>query len=149
MSFEAYLSSVFFNVPRAFTIEELRDFTYNESVAWPENIDLLKRVKASNGVKLALISNEGRGLTEHRVSKFHLRDLAEFMIFSNCVGYRKPDREIWRLALDLAQAKAHESIYIDDRKMFVDIAADMGFAAVHYISVKQTSEQLRELGLIV
>ncbi|MGI9071896.1 MAG: HAD-IA family hydrolase [Bryobacteraceae bacterium] len=149
MGFEDYLRCVFFDVPRGFTVEEVRDYTYNESVAWPENIDFLKRTKSSNGLKIALISNEGRGLTEHRVSKFQLRELAEFMIFSNCVGYRKPDREIWRLALDLAQTKPHESIYLDDRKMFVDIAADMGFTAVHYVSLEDTSKRLRELGLVV
>jgi putative hydrolase of the HAD superfamily len=149
MSFEDYLRCVFFDVPREFTVEEVRAYTYDESVAWPENIDFLKRTKASNGLKIALISNEGRGLTEHRVGKFHLRELAEFMIFSNCVGYRKPDPEIWRLALDLAQTKAHESIYLDDRKMFVDIAADMGFTAVHYVSLEDMSKRLRELGLVV
>ncbi|MGI8958995.1 MAG: HAD-IA family hydrolase [Bryobacteraceae bacterium] len=149
MGFEDYLRAVFFDVPRAFTIEELREYTFNESLAWPENIDLLKRTKVSNGLKLALISNEGRGLTEHRVRKFHLRELADFMIFSHCVGYRKPDREIWRLALHLAQAAPHESIYLDDRKMFVDIAADMGFTAVHYVSVEDTGQRLRELGLVV
>jgi putative hydrolase of the HAD superfamily len=149
MSFEDYLRCVFFNVPRAFTVEEVRAYTYNESVAWPENIEFLKRTKTLNGLKIALISNEGQGLTEHRVRKFQLRTLAEFMIFSNCVGYRKPDREIWHLALDLAQAKPEESIYVDDRKMFVDIAAEMGFTAVHYISLEDTSKRLRELGLNV
>jgi putative hydrolase of the HAD superfamily len=149
MGFEDYLRSVFFDVPRGFTVEDLRNYTYNESVAWPENIHFLKRIKTSNGLKIALISNEGRGLTGHRVRKFHLRELAEFMIFSNCVGYRKPDREIWRLALDLAQATPEESIYLDDRKMFVDIAAAMGFTAVHHVSLEETSKQLRELGLVV
>jgi putative hydrolase of the HAD superfamily len=149
MGFDDYLRSVFFDVPRGFTVEEVREYTYNESTVWPENIDFLKRTKASNGLKIALISNEGRGLTEHRVRKFHLRELAEFMIFSNCVGYRKPDREIWRLALDLAQAKPHESIYLDDRKMFVDVAAEIGFTAVHYVSLEDTSKRLRELGLTV
>ena len=149
MSFEDYLRYVFFDVPRAFTIEELREYSYGESVAWPENINFLNQTKESNGLKLALISNEGRGLTEHRVRNFGLRELADFMIFSHCVGYRKPDREIWRLALNLAQVTPRESLYLDDRKMFVDIAADMGFTAVHYVSLADTSKRLRELGLAV
>jgi putative hydrolase of the HAD superfamily len=149
MSFEDYLRSVFFNVPRAFTLEQLRDYTYNESVAWPANIQFFKRAKELNRLKIGLISNEGRGLTEHRVRKFHLRELADFMIFSHCVGYRKPDREIWRLALDLAQVTPRESVYLDDRKIFVDIAADMGFTAVHYVSLEDLSRRLQELGLAV
>jgi putative hydrolase of the HAD superfamily len=149
MSFEDYLGYVFFDVPRAFTVEEVRDYSYKQSVAWPGNIKFFQQTKESNGLKVALISNEGRGLTEHRVRKFQLRELADFMIFSHCVGYRKPDREIWQLALDLAQVTPRESLYLDDRKMFVDIAADMGFTAVHYVSVEDTSKRLRELGLAV
>ncbi len=149
MSFEDYLTQVFFSVPRDFTIEELRQFAYDASTPWPRNIQFFKSVKESNRLRLAIISNEGRGLTQHRVHSFRLRELAEFMIFSHCVGYRKPDREIWRLALDLAQVTPGESLYVDDRKMFVDIAAAMGFIAVHHTSLEATGERLREVGLVL
>ncbi len=149
MGFEDYLRSVFFRVPRPFTLGEVVEYSYSESIAWPENIKFFKRLKQENHLNMALISNEGRGLTEHRVRKFELRNLAEFMVFSHCVGYRKPDREIWRLALNLAQATPRESIYVDDRKMFVDIAAEMGFTAVHHISLEDTSKRLCEVGLLI
>jgi putative hydrolase of the HAD superfamily len=71
------------------------------------------------------------------------------MIFSHCVGYRKPDREIWQLALNLAQVTPRESLYLDDRKIFVEIAAELGFTALHYVSLEHTSKRLRELGLVV
>ncbi len=147
MSFEGYLRHVFFGEARDFTVEELRDYAYDQSVPWPENMEFFRKVKESNGLKMALISNEGGGLTEHRVEKFRLRELADFMIFSYFVGYRKPDHEIWCLALNLAQVTPSESIYVDDRKMFVDIAAKMGFTAVHHVSVENTSERLRQAGL--
>jgi putative hydrolase of the HAD superfamily len=147
IGFEDYLRSVFFGVPRPFALEDVIEYSYSESVAWPENLKFFRRVKQENQLKTALISNEGRGLTEHRVRKFHLREFADFMIFSHCVGYRKPDHEIWRLALSLAQATPRESIYVDDRKMFVDIAAEMGFTAVHYVSLEDIRERLRQIGL--
>jgi putative hydrolase of the HAD superfamily len=147
MGFEEYLRYVFFSEPRPFTLEQIVEYSYNESIAWPENMKFFQRVKRENHLKLALVSNEGGGLTEHRVRKFHLRELADFMIFSHCVGYRKPDREIWRLALNVAQATPRESIYVDDRKMFVDIAAGMGFTAVHYVSLEDTAERLQQIGL--
>ncbi len=147
MSFEAYLEAVFFNVPRAFTLEEVRDYTYNASTAWPENIDFFARIKRQNNLKLALISNEGRGITEHRVGKFGLRDLADFMVISHYVHFRKPDIEIWRLALNLAQVTADESIYIDDRELFVQVSREIGFTAIHYTSLENTREELRRLGL--
>jgi putative hydrolase of the HAD superfamily len=147
MSFEDYLRAVFFGRPRDFTIEQLRDFTYDQSIPWRENIEFFRGVKHANGLKLALVSNEGRGITEHRVHKFGLRELADFMVISHCVRLRKPDREIWRLALDLAQTTPHESIYIDDRELFANVAGSLGFAAVHHVSLESTKERLRELGL--
>src|SRR5579884_3440091 len=124
MSFETYLNYVFFYVPRAFTLEEVRTYAYNASTAWPENIHLFSQLKRDNHLKLALISNEGRGISEHRVGKFGLRELADFMVISHYDHFRKPDLEIWRLALNLAQVTAEESIYVDDREMFVDVARE-------------------------
>ncbi len=149
MSFEDYLKHVYFASPRDFTLEELRAFTYEASTAWPENIALLKRVKLANKLKLALISNEGRGITEHRIRKFGLRDLADFMVISHFVHFRKPDHEIWKLALNLAQATPTESIYIDDREMFVNVAAEIGFTAVQHVSLETTKNRLLELGLAI
>jgi putative hydrolase of the HAD superfamily len=149
MSFEEYLRYVFFGSAREFTIEQVRKFTYDQSIAWPENIEFFRQVKHANGLKIGLISNEGRGITEHRVGKFGLRELADFLVISHCVRLRKPDREIWQLALNLAQATPHESIYVDDREMFARVAAEMGFTAVHHVSLEDTRERLRGLGLEV
>lgn len=143
-----YLRYVFFDSPRPFTIEDLREYTFNQSIAWPENIEFFKLVKQSNQLKMGLISNEGEGITEHRVGKFGLRQLADFMVISHCVHMRKPDHEIWRLALSLAQAGPQEAIYVDDREMFVNVAAELGFTAVHHISLENTRNCFRQLGLI-
>jgi putative hydrolase of the HAD superfamily len=149
LSFEKYLDYVFFASPRPFTLEQVRDYAYNASTPWPQNIQFYGAVKAANQLKLALISNEGSGLTQHRVRKFGLRDLADFLVFSYATHMRKPDPEIWRIALELAQASPEESIYIDDRKMFVDVAAEHGFTAIHYTSLEELGRQLSKLGLIV
>jgi putative hydrolase of the HAD superfamily len=149
LTLEQYLTRVFFATPRAFFLGEFRDRIYAGSVPWPQNIQSLARVKKANHLKVGLISNEGQGITEHRVDKFGLRDLADFMVISHCVHMRKPDPQIWKLALDLAQVTAREAIYIDDREMFAQAAADLGFSAIHHTSLCKTEEQLRELGLLV
>lgn len=145
MTFEEYIKTVFPDQDW----EAVRDGAYAESVPWPDNIDLLKQVKQRNGLKLAFISNEGEGLTEHRSRHFGLRTIGDFAVFSHFVHLRKPDREIWRLALHLAQVEPHESIYIDDRKMFVEVASSMGFTAVHHKSLDETRKQLEDLGLLL
>ena len=149
LSFEDYLRHVFFASPRSFTIEQVRDYTYDQSIAWPENIEFFRRVKEANRLKLGLISNEGLGITEHRIGKFGLRQLADFLVISHFVHLRKPDHEIWRLALNLAQARPEESIYVDDRELFVTVASELGFTAVHHTSLESTKQQFQKLGLLV
>ena len=147
LTFEEYLQKVFFFRRRNFTLEDLREYAFENSVPWPENIALLSRVKSANRIKLAFISNEGEGLTQYRVEKFGLSTLADFVVFSCFVHLRKPDFEIWELALKLAQVKSSESIYIDDRPLFAEIATDLGFTSIHHVSLQQTRDKLRSLGL--
>ncbi len=147
MSFDEYLRHVFFRSPRQFSMGEIRELVYAQSVPWHENIAFFKAIKTANKIKLGLISNEGQGITEHRVEKFGLRQLADFMIISYFARVRKPDRAIWQLALDVAQVSSAESIYVDDRIMFAEIAAEMGFTAIHHVSLEGTMEQLARLGL--
>ena len=148
-SFEKYLGYVFFAAPRTFTVEQVRDYAYTLSEAWPQNLAFYRRLKATNEIKIGLISNEGEGLTRHRVAKFGLREVADFMVFSYGSHLRKPDPAIWHLALSLAQVTPEESIYVDDRPMFVQVAAELGFTALHYTSLTKLTEQLSMLGLAV
>lgn len=149
LSLVDYLRYVFFASPRPFTVADLRDYTFNQSTVWPENVAFFQHVKHANKLKMGLISNEGQGITEHRVGKFGLRQLADFMVISHYVHMRKPDHEIWRLALNLAQAHPHEAIYVDDREMFANVAAELGFTAVHHTTLESTRDRFRELGLAV
>lgn len=149
LTFEEYLRHVFFAEPRSFTWEAVRDFAYNASTPWLENIEFFKRVKVHNGLKMALISNEGQGITEHRIQKFGLRDLADYLVISHFTHMRKPDHEIWKLALQLGAATPQESLYIDDREMFANMAAELGFAAIHHTTLSKTRAHLAQLGLIV
>ncbi len=147
LTFEQYLNWTVFYEPRPFTLEEVRQWIFDQARMLPGTYDLYKKVKAKNGVKLALISNEGGGLTEDRVRRFRLGELADYMLFSNTVGMRKPDPGIWKLALVLAQVSMDNSIYIDDRKMFVDFAAYLGFTAYQHVSAAETEKYLASLGL--
>jgi putative hydrolase of the HAD superfamily len=149
MKFEEYLRWVFFGSPRAFSLEQVRDYAFGASIPWPQNIALFKQVKQANGLKFGLISNEGQGITEYRMNAFGLRDVADFIVISHCVHMRKPDKQIWQLALDLAQVTPDQCIYVDDREMFVDVAATMGFTAFQHVDLDSTRDKFARLGLAV
>jgi len=52
------------------------------------------------------------------------------LVISSCfVHLRKPDEDIFRLALDTAQVPASQVVYIENTPMFVQVAEGLGFAA--------------------
>ncbi len=149
LSLNEYLRRVVFYEPRPFSMEEFREYMFKQSKAHNEMIDLMSQIKAKYSLNLAAISNEGRELMEYRIQNFKLDNLIDFFISSCFVHYRKPDVDIYRIALDIAQVSAAHAIYIDDRPMFVDIASDLGIPSVVHSNLSETRKALENLGLSI
>ncbi|MDQ2901102.1 MAG: HAD hydrolase-like protein [Acidobacteriota bacterium] len=148
LSLDDYLDRVVFYEPRDFSKDEFKRFIYAQSQPYPETIDLVRGIKGRNGIKVAVISNEGRELTEYRIRKFGLAEFVDFFVCSCFVRFRKPDTDIFRMALDLAQALPGESAYLDDRALFVEVARTLGMQAVRHIDAATTRRAFADLGLI-
>jgi putative hydrolase of the HAD superfamily len=147
MGLAAYLDRIIFYEPRGFTHDDVIDFILGEARAFPEMIDLVCRLKARHGIKVAVVSNEGRELTADRIRRFRLDDFVDFFIVSCYVHFRKPDEDIFRVALDIAQADPRRVAYIEDRPMFVEVAASLGMHAIWHHGFESTCEHLAALGL--
>jgi putative hydrolase of the HAD superfamily len=52
-----------------------------------------------------MVSNEGRELNAYRIRKFKLDKLVDLFVSSCFVHVRKPDVEMFRLAMDIAQVR--------------------------------------------
>jgi putative hydrolase of the HAD superfamily len=112
-----------------------------------EMIDLVSGLKKKFDLEVAAISNEGRELTVYRIKKFNLKSFIDFFVSSCFVHFRKPDMDIYRMALDISQAEPSRSIYIDDRLLFVEIAQSLGINGIHHIGLEETRQALKNLGL--
>jgi putative hydrolase of the HAD superfamily len=149
LSLDEYLQRSVFYKDRPFTPEQFRSFMFAQSIAYPEMIDLIKALKARYGLKIAVVNNEGRELNEYRIKAFQLNEFVDFFISSCFVHFRKPDADIWKIALDIAQVPREEVVYIDDRAMFVQVAQGLGLKGVvhNYKNVGATRDALAALGL--
>jgi len=147
LSLEQYLDRVVFHRERGFSREEFRQFIFAQSQPLPETIEFFRELKERHGLIVAAISNEGRELTEYRVRTFQLRRLIDFFICSCFVHFRKPDEDIYRLALDTAQTEPERAVYVDDREMFVEVAHGLGIRGVHHCELARTRSALGALGL--
>lgn len=142
-----YLNRVVFHEARAFSREQFRSFMFAQSSPYPEMIGLVRRLKARYNLRTAAVSNEGRELTLHRIQQFALGTIIDVFISSCFIHRRKPDEDVFRLALDLTQAPLPQVVYIEDRAMFAEVARTMGIRAVQHTSYESTRAALEELGL--
>ncbi len=147
LSLEEYLNRVVFCEKRSFSMEDFKKFMFEQSRPIPEMLDLIGRLKALHRLKVVAVSNEGRELTLHRIEKFKLRSLIDFFVSSCFVHHRKPDLEIYLLALDCSQSQPQEVAYIDDRPLFVEIARGLGMHGIQHTSYPATRAALEVLGL--
>ena len=107
---EEYLKLVVFYEKRPFTMAQFKSFMFEQSKPYPEMIELILRLKSKYGLKIGVVSNEARELNTHRINKFKLDKFVDFFISSCFVHLRKPDPEIFRVALDIAQVPAQSDI---------------------------------------
>ncbi|HTQ79909.1 MAG TPA: HAD-IA family hydrolase [Thermoanaerobaculia bacterium] len=147
MGLDAYLDRIIFYEPRSFSHQDVKDFILGEARAFPEMIDLVCGLKARHRLKVAVLSNEGREVTADRIRRFKLAEFVDFFIVSSYVHFRKPDEDIFRIALDIAQAEPARTVYIEDRPMFVEVGATLGLRSIWHRGCDSTRAALAELGL--
>ena len=142
-----YLKRIVFYTKRSFTPQQFKTFMFAQSKPFPEMIALVRNLKKKHGLKVAVVSNEGRELNAHRIRKFKLESFIDFFISSCFVHFRKPDADIFRVALDISQIPASETLYIEDRKMFVEVAESVGIRGLQHVDYPSTLAKLKALGL--
>ena len=147
ISLDGYLNRVVFYQARSFSREEFKAFMYAQSQPFPDMIKLMSGLKSQYGLEIAAVSNEGRELTMYRVQQFNLGSVVDFFISSCFVHYRKPDEDMYRIALDIAQVRPEHVIYIDDRAMFVEVARGLGIGGIIHTGYETTRTALEGLGL--
>ena len=147
LSLEEYLNRVVFYKKRSFSQKEFQDFMFSLSQPFPEMLELIAKLKAQYGLKIVVVSNEGRELTEHRIRKCNLSSFVDFFVSSCFVHVRKPDTDIYQLALDMAQVPKEDVLYIDDREMFIQVAESLGIHGLHHTDYKSTRDKLSNLNL--
>ncbi len=145
-SLDQYLDRVVFYTKRGFSVDEFKTFMYQQSQPFPETINYFLALKEKYGLLVAAVSNEGRELTAHRIQQFNLKQLFAVFVCSCFVHFRKPDADIYRLALDLTGTNPGEGIYIDDRALFVDEAVKLGIPSICHSNLESTRMELESFG---
>jgi putative hydrolase of the HAD superfamily len=149
ITLDEYLRRVVFYRKRSFTRDQFIEFMYAQSRPYSAMLDLVKKLKEQHRLKVVAVNNEGREINDYRIRHFHLGELIDFFVSSCTLHVRKPDEEIFRLALQLAQVIPQEVVYLEDRLLFVQIAEELGIRSIHHTDIESTQAKLAEMGLSV
>jgi len=149
LTLSEYLNRIVFYQKRSFTLIQFREFMFAQTTPNWEMIEFIQHLKEKYQLKIAVVNNEARELNEYRINKFKLNQFVDFFISSCFVHFRKPDADIFRIALDIAQVPAEHVVYIEDMQMFVDVARDLGIRGIQHKNYLSTSAELAAMGLEV
>jgi putative hydrolase of the HAD superfamily len=147
ITLDEYLDRTIFYRPRSFSREAFRDFMLSLSQPLPGMLEFARSLTDSGTYLMSTINNESRELNYYRMERFGLRSIFR-IFFSSCfVGLRKPERDIYRLALETTQTPAEECCFIDDRALNLECAAQLGMHTIETHSLEQLSADLEKLGV--
>jgi putative hydrolase of the HAD superfamily len=130
MTLDEYLDRTVFYRTRPFTREVFREFMFSLSQPFPEVLEFAQALTDSGKYFMGTINNESRELNYYRIEKYGLRKIFRLFVSSCFVGFRKPERDIYRLALEITQVPAEQCCFIDDRAINLECAAKLGMETI-------------------
>jgi putative hydrolase of the HAD superfamily len=146
---DEYLNLLVFYEPRAFTSQDFKSFMMGQSQPYQDMIDLVSGLKQKYGLQTIAVNNEGKEINEYRIKEYNLKSFIDVFASSCILKARKPDKDIYLTALDIAQIKPEEAIYVDDRLVFIQAAELLGINTIHHTSIAVTRQVFATYGLSI
>jgi putative hydrolase of the HAD superfamily len=147
MTLDEYLDRTVFYRTRPFTREVFREFMFSLSQPFPEVLEFAQALTDSGKYFMGTINNESRELNYYRIEKYGLRKIFRLFVSSCFVGFRKPERDIYRLALEITQVPAEQCCFIDDRAINLECAAKLGMETIEMQQLEQLRGDLAKLNV--
>ena len=147
LTMEEYLHRTVFYRQQPFTEDEFVAFMKAQSAAMPDSLALLSDLASSGEYVLATLNNESRELNDHRIETFGLRRYFSMFMSSCYLGMRKPEEDIYRVAVDVTQHRPEECVFIDDRMLNLECAERAGIHPIHFSDADQLRASLNEFGV--
>jgi putative hydrolase of the HAD superfamily len=149
ITLDEYLDRTIFYRTRPFTPDAFRDYMYSLSQPFPDVLQFAQALTGSGKYFMGTINNESRELNDYRIEKYGLRKIFRLFVSSCFVGFRKPERDIYRLALETTQIPAEQCCFIDDRALNLECAVKLGMRTIQMQEVQQLRGDLAKLGVTI
>ena len=113
---------------------------------WKKDQNLLNfiRKNKAKGSKIGVLSNVAQYQFNQLFSKEEQEELFDFLVLSGEVGFLKPSKEIFEIAIDKSEACLNEIYFFDDSLQNVKAAKKLGINAFLYRNWNEFSKEFKE-----
>lgn len=123
-------------------LQGIKDEFFGGDVIDYELVDFIRSLRGRAGV--GLISNAWDGMRPH-LARIGLLDLFQPVVISAEVGMMKPEAGIYRFALEQAQVKANEAVFVDDMPANIEACEQVGMKGILFKDPQEAMQQIRRL----
>lgn len=106
-----------------------------------ETTDFIKELKAK-GYKIYFLSNVNKWDIEYNINRFDFFKLADGTVYSCDVKCVKPEKECYEALLNKYNLNREECIFIDDTKINVDAANNLGIKSILFDNIEKVREKV-------
>jgi putative hydrolase of the HAD superfamily len=99
------------------------------------------------GILTAILSNMGDSVLENMQREFDWLDRFDVLVWSYQLRMAKPDPAIYLHTLQQLGTRPDETLFIDDKRINVEAARDLGMQAIEFISIDNLRDDLMAAGL--
>jgi epoxide hydrolase-like predicted phosphatase len=119
-----------------------KDFWSGDRVDF-ELVDTIRSLRPER--KTALLSNAWIDLRSYVTDVWKIADAFDHLTISAEVGAAKPDAIIYQLTLEALAVEPQQAVFIDDFKINLRAAREIGLLTIHFRDVTDTLAQLKDL----
>lgn len=113
---------------------------------WQKDQNLLNfiRKNKAKGSKIGVLSNVAQYQFNQLFSKEEQEELFDFLVLSGEVGFSKPSKEIFKIAIDKSDTCLNEIYFFDDSLQNVEAAKKLGINAFLYQNWNEFLKEFKE-----
>lgn len=110
----------------------------------PVVVDAVQRLRQA-GIRVCVLSNSWGTVPFNPYAPFELEKNYDATVISHEVGLRKPDVEIFALAVDKLGLEFDQCVFVDDVARYLETARSLGMGVVHATDPTHTAAALVDL----
>ena len=112
------------------------------------NIELINYIKnvLSKKYIVGIISNNPKEWYLRYIEKCDIKNYIDIVVLSSNEHIRKPDKQLFQIAIKKAKIKPEQTIYVDDRIDRVSGAFEIG---INLVEFKNTKSCIEEINLLI